>query len=132
MSYLLDTHAIIWALLEPKSLSRKARKVIENPSNLIFVSSINFWEISLKFSIGKLALQGINPDDFPNIAVESGFEIISLLPEEAATYHNLKGDWHRDPFDRMLIWQAIKQNLVLITKDEAMKNYKKDGLKTLW
>jgi PIN domain nuclease of toxin-antitoxin system len=65
-------------LLEPECLSKKTRKVIENPSNLIFVSSVNFWEISLKFSIGKLTLQGINPDDFPKFAVEAGFEIISL------------------------------------------------------
>lgn len=132
MNLLLDTHTLIWSIFDPKKLSPKARSFIEDPQNLIFVSAVNFWEISLKFSLGKLELSGVTPDEIPGLAVESGFELITLLPEETSSYHKLKGEWHRDPFDRMLIWQAIQQNLILISKDKMLINYKDDGLKTLW
>lgn len=132
MNYLLDTHTLIWSLLETEKLSEKARQIIKDPQNLILVSAVNFWEISLKFSLGKLELQGVAPDEFPQIAVECGFELIALMPEETASYHNLKANWHRDPFDRMLIWQAIQQDLTLISKDAAMKNYQEDGLEFVW
>lgn len=132
MNYLLDTHTLIWSILDVKKLSPKSRKIIGDRQNLILVSAVNFWEISLKFSLGKLKLRGIMPDEIPELAVESGFELITLSPEETASYHNLKGNWHRDPFDRMLIWQAIQQDLILISKDEAMKKYSEDGLKAVW
>jgi PIN domain nuclease of toxin-antitoxin system len=58
--------------------------------------------------------------------------LISLSSLQTSTYHNLQGQWHKDPFDRMLIWQAIQQNLVLITNDKNIEHYKAEGLKTLW
>ena len=72
------------------------------------------------------------PEDFPKLIKDIGFELISLKPEEVSTYHLLKSDWHRDPFDRMLIWQAIKLNVTLITKDERVAKYKDSGLKVVW
>lgn len=132
MNYLLDTHTLIWSILDPDKLSPKARELIEDPKNLVLVSSVNFWEISLKYGLGKLELEGVLPNEIPDLAEETGFELIPLSPEETASYHNLKGDWHRDPFDRMLIWQAIQRDLILISKDEMMKNYRNDGLKTIW
>lgn len=132
MNYLLDTHTLIWSILDPDKLSPKARELIEDHKNLVLVSSVNFWEISLKYGLGKLELEGVLPNEIPDLAVETGFELIPLSPEETASYHNLKGDWHRDPFDRMLIWQAIQRDLILISKDEMMKNYRNDGLKTIW
>lgn len=132
MNYLLDTHTLIWAILETGKLSSKAKQIIEDPQNLIIVSSVNFWEISLKYSLGKLELKGVTPDEIQKIAIETGFDQISLSPEETSTYHNLAGNWHRDPFDRMLIWQAIQRDLILISKDEAVKNYQEDGLNFVW
>lgn len=132
MNCLLDTHTLIWSILDTEKLSLKARELIEDPQNLILVSAVNFWEISLKYSLGKLELHGVKPDEVPKLALQSGFELITLSPEETSSYHNLKGNWHRDPFDRMLIWQAIQQDLILISKDEAMKKYTEDGLKTVW
>ncbi|MEX2603116.1 MAG: type II toxin-antitoxin system VapC family toxin [Gracilimonas sp.] len=132
MNYLLDTHALIWSLLDPEKLSENARQIIEDPKNSISVSAVNFWEISLKYSIGKLGLEGILPHEFPEFTAKTGFDLISLSPQETSTYHNLQGDWHKDPFDRMLIWQAIHQDLVLITKDESIWKYKEIGLKTIW
>jgi len=82
--------------------------------------------------MGKLELEGIQPQEIPDIALDSGFEMIPLQPKETSSYHLFKGEWHRDPFDRMLIWQAIQNNLTLISKDPLINRYKEDGLKTLW
>lgn len=132
MNFLIDTHTLIWAITNKRKLSKKATEILENVNNGIHVSAISFWEISLKFSIGKLELIGISPNQFPLLAIQIGFKLIPLVPEETATYHHLKGTWHRDPFDRMLIWQAIQQDLVLISKDKNIAEYGKEGLKTLW
>lgn len=132
MNYLLDTHTLIWAILETGKLSSRSKKIIENPKNLIFVSAVNYWEISLKYSLGKLELNGVTPEEIQKIALETGFDQISLSPEETATYHNLAGNWHRDPFDRMLIWQAIQGDLILVSNDKEMKKYQEDGLKVIW
>ena len=132
MNYLLDTHTLIWAISKTGELSSKARQLIEDPKNLIVVSAVNFWEISLKYSLGKLDLKGVTPEEIQKAAIETGFDQISLSPEETVTYHNLKSEWHRDPFDRMLIWQCIQRDLILISRDKAMKNYQEDGLKFEW
>ncbi|MEX2593821.1 MAG: type II toxin-antitoxin system VapC family toxin [Anditalea sp.] len=132
MNFLIDTHTLVWTITDKIRLSKKVRVIIENVNNNIYVSAISFWEISLKFSIGKLELIGVLPNQFPLLAIQTGFELIPLMPEETATYHHLKGTWHRDPFDRMLIWQAIQQDLVLISKDKNIAKYGKEGLKTLW
>lgn len=132
MKYLLDTHTLIWAITENKKLSSVVKKVLEDSANTILVSSISFWEISLKFSLGKLNLEGIRPDDFPSLVSEMKFDTISLDVKTAATYHHLKTVHHKDPFDRMLIWQAIQNNLVLISNDENMPFYRSEGLKLLW
>jgi len=132
MSYLLDAHTLIWAITEPGKLSRKAVEIIENPNNEVFVSAITFWEISLKYSLGKLDLQGIGPENMAQFAIETGFTHLPLLPAEAAQYHKIAATWHRDPFDRMLIWQAINRNLTLISKDKTVAQYKSVGLNVIW
>lgn len=132
MSYLLDTHTFIWSVLNEDRLSSEVKDIIEDRHNTIYVSSITFWEISLKYSYGKLSLPGLSPINFLNIANETGFITIPLSVIDSSTYHLLKATWHRDPFDRMLIWQAIQQNLTLVTKDEDIVKYQSVGLKTVW
>ncbi|MDB5007687.1 MAG: hypothetical protein JWP45_2080 [Mucilaginibacter sp.] len=132
MNYLLDTHALIWAIKERKKLSPVVIQTLENADNSIFVSAITFWEIALKFSVGKLELRNILPDEFPEASLQMGFELISLSPNESASHYKLISTDHKDPFDRMLIWQAIQRNLIFITKDDRLKRYKIAGLKTLW
>lgn len=132
MNYLLDTHTLIWSIIDPDKLSKPVIEILEDAHHSIKVSSISFWEISLKFSLGKLKLTGIMPQDVPNLSVQSGFELIPVMPEEAATYHQLKNRQHRDPFDRMLIWQAINYKLILISKDKDIHAYKAEGLKVIW
>lgn len=133
MNYLLDTHTLIWAIMEKRRLSALVRQTIENTDNVILVSAISFWEVSLKSSINKIDITGFLPEDLPGLSVTSGFSLIPLLPAESASYHRLPFiGQHKDPFDRMLIWQAIQQDLVLISKDENIQRYVSAGLKLLW
>lgn len=132
MKYLLDTHTFLWVLFDDDNLSEKVKGIIRNLENEIYVSVITYWEISLKFSIGKLELEGITPDELPEQAQEIGVETLEISKEDASTFYKLPKIEHKDPFDRLIIWQAINRNAILISKDKEMKNYHKFGLRTLW
>jgi len=132
MKLLLDTHAFLWALMAPEKLGRNARSAMESPGNEIFVSAISFWEISLKYSLGKLLLEGITPDELPSVAEEAGFSFCTMEPRIAASFHQLPRIGHKDPFDRMLIWQAFQADFTLLSKDSAVEHYTELGLKILW
>ena len=131
MNYLIDTHIFLWSLFSPRKISRHAAKIIEDSGNRVFVSTITFWEISLKFSINKLELEGITPDELPEFASKMNFELLSLSAEDAASFYHLPKITHKDPFDRMLIWQAIREKMVLISKDSKIAAYADYGLKIL-
>lgn len=130
--YLLDTHSLLWAILEPEKLGKQAISILENVDNRILVSSITFWEISLKYSLGKLTLS-CNPDDLLVAAInEMGFEKLPLTSEETALFYQLPRLPHKDPFDRMLIWQAISHDLILISKNSKFEDYNQYGLNVIW
>lgn len=132
MRTLLDSHVLLWALFEPGRLSDVSREAVQDPGNAVFVSSISFWELSLKFGPDKLELKGATPDMFPRAVSKMGFDILPLAADDAASFHRLPRHVHRDPFDRMLVWQAIRQNCVLVTCDKALEAYAPNGLRTLW
>lgn len=132
MSYLLDTHTLLWTLFEPNRLGKKSLEIINNPDETILVSVVSFWELSLKYAIGKLELGNVTPDDFPGLVRQAGFDVLPLVEVDAATFHHLPRMEHSDPFDRLLIWQAISRKLTFITKDKACSAYKKQGLKVVW
>ena len=132
MNYLLDTPTLIWVISEKERLSHRVIRIFSDSANTFFVSAISFWEIALKFSRGKLEIEGIFPEEVPNLAIQSGFKLIPLLPDESATFSRLIVTTHKDPFDRMLIWQAIQRNLTFITIDDQLAQYEIAGLKTLW
>ena len=132
MSYLLDTHTFLWVMTSPEKLSQSARAAIADASSEVCLSSVTLWEISLKFALGKLAIKNGVPEDLLASAAEMGLTKIVLSLEEAASAHRLPRVAHRDPFDRMLAWQAIQRKLVLITKDGDLPAYREAGLKTLW
>jgi len=133
MIYLLDTHTFIWATLQTDNLSKKSKEIISSRSNEIYVSTVSFWEISLKTRIKKYAFDNINIKDFPQYARNMGFTIIDMQENETITFHELPlKKNHKDPFDRMLIWQAITKNMTMLSKDELFGQYKKDGLKLIW
>lgn len=132
MNYLLDTHAFLWATSKSKELSGKASEIVRNPKNEIYVSAVTFWEIAIKTRIRKLDLDGLTPEELIPLAEEMEFQLIGLSPEESATYGNLKEPDHRDPFDRMLIWQAISRNMTMISRDSEFKKFVTYGLKLVW
>ncbi|MCF6311964.1 MAG: type II toxin-antitoxin system VapC family toxin [Verrucomicrobiales bacterium] len=133
MSYLLDPHTLLWILFEPSKLSSVALSVLEDSHQEISVSAISFWEISLKHGLGKLNLPATSPEELPQATQSMGFTIAELDPTLLASYHHLlpQPD-HKDPFDRLLIWQALQCHHCLISKDKKMKLYADQGLQTLW
>jgi PIN domain nuclease of toxin-antitoxin system len=133
MICLLDTHTFIWTTLQTNNLSKKSREIISNKNNEICISTVSFWEISLKTKINKFSFTNININNFPLYAKNMGFTIIDMQENETITFHELPlKKNHKDPFDRMLIWQAITKNMTMISKDKSFEQYKKDGLKLIW
>ncbi len=118
MRFLVDTHALLWALGEPSALSPAARDAIANPSNLIMASSASFWECAIKASIGKLDL----PEDFFDSVPEAGYEVMPIRISHLNVYRTLPMH-HRDPFDRMLVAQARAEALTLISRDPEIAKY---------
>ncbi len=133
MKYLLDTHAFIWSFRNAEKLSKKVYEVISDAENEIFLSSISLWEIAIKYQLKKLDLGNLEIYHLPNIADEYNFSILVPEPYDFITYSELPlKKEHRDPFDRLLIHTAIRNNLVLISKDKKFEQYKKDGLQMMW
>lgn len=116
--YLLDTHIILWWLTNPESLLSKGRQIIADRNNVIYVSSISFWEMSIKSSLGRLSL----PHNILAILQADGFKTLPLMPEESLSVADLPMI-HQDPFDRILIAQAKYNNLVFITRDKKNLEY---------
>lgn len=132
MKYLLDTHTFIWAVTEPDKLSDTVRQILESPDSHIVVSSITFWEISLKYALGKILLENVSPEDFPRLCQQMDIEVLPVEAKVCATYHQLRVFYHRDPFDRMLVWLAKCEHLAILSKDEMMKQYESEGIRVIW
>ncbi len=132
MKYLLDSHSLLWSLFNPEKLSEWARKEIRNRENEVAVSVVTFWEISLKYALGKLELVNVSPEELPEATRVMGTTILPLKPDEAASFHRLPRLAHKDPFDRLIIWQTISQKLTLISKDHEFEAYSEYGLKVRW
>lgn len=132
MKYLLDTHTFIWSIAQSDLIPERTRQKLRNPENDVFISAVNLWEISIKTRIRKIDLGGVTVDNLIELAEEIGFQLIGLSPEEAVTYGTLAEDSHFDPFDRMLIWQAIQRNLIMVSRDSEFKKFVPHGLRLLW
>ncbi len=127
MPLLLDTHAIIWYLEGDKQLSEIARKRLDDQSERRCVSVISIWEIAVKINVGKLEIK--KPfDGLERFLIANAFEWLPLNFEHAQSYLNLPLV-HRDPFDRMLIAQAITEGLTIVTRDPHFPDY---GIPILW
>jgi len=132
MNILLDTHTLLWAIGKSSELSKKVVKEIENIDNVILVSAVSLWEIALKTSIGKLKLS-FPVAKIPDYCKEMKFSLLPLDPLDALNSKDLRfQDNHKDPFDRLLVYQSIKHGYVFASKDNKMKLYKDSGLIVLW
>jgi PIN domain nuclease of toxin-antitoxin system len=125
---LLDTHAFLWWLAGDRKLSIDARKAIGDDSGPIFVSVASVWEISTKHRSGKLPGASAIAGDLAGAIESQGFVGIAIAIEHAQAAGALPGP-HRDPFDRMLIAQALVDDLVLISNEQAFDAY---GVRRLW
>lgn len=132
MNYLLDTHVMLWALFEPARIRASVRKLIEASENNVQVSALSFWEIAIKYQIGKLYLENCTPDDLPDQVKRMRLEILPLDAALLASSYRLPLDAHKDPFDRLLAWHAIHRGMILVTQDRAFEEYRSAGLKMLW
>lgn len=132
MNLLLDTHGFLWSLFAPDKLSKIAVREIKSPNNEVAVSVVTFWEISLKYALGKLELTGVVPEELPDFTTQMNMEILPITAAEASSFHKLPRISHKDPFDRIIIWQAIQRKMTLVSKDRDFKAYRKFGLKTFW
>jgi len=133
MEYLIDTHILLWAIMNSNKLSKKEQQVLSDETNTIFVSPISFWEIAIKHQNKKLDLGKVNILHIPHIAEQLDFSLLNPEPYDYLTIGQIpQKENHHDPFDRMLIQQAIRNNLVLISKDEKFHQYEENGLQLLW
>ncbi len=118
MKIIIDTHIFLWAISNPAKLDKKHRQKIETPTNIIYVSSVSITKLMIKSSIGKLDVN-FDPID---IAKKSGFELLDYSAEDALALKELPFH-HKDPFDRMLISQALNRKYALMTEDAKMAKY---------
>jgi PIN domain nuclease of toxin-antitoxin system len=125
---LVDTHPFLWAIASPERLSARARRAIEDDANEILVSAASAWEIAIKFSLGRLQL----PDDpqrfIPEQLAANSFTALAVLLRHALQVADLPMI-HKDPFDRLLVAQAVIEDLALVTSDAQLRKY---PVKTIW
>ena len=128
-NFLIDTHVLLWLIFSPEKLPKETLKKLEDQKNQVSVSSISFWEISLKYRLGKLKLSGILPHELPNITTQMGIRIANITPNELASFYQLPlVEEHKDPFDRLIIWQCISQKMMFISHDSKLDCYTHFGL----
>jgi PIN domain nuclease of toxin-antitoxin system len=117
----LDTHTFIWFINGDTRLSTKAKKEILKSSNKKFISMASIWEIAIKTSLDKLRINYPFREVFNQIE-ENGFEILSIIFDHTLLVSQLEFH-HRDPFDRLLIAQALSENMTIIGNDRNFQNY---------
>jgi len=127
-AYLLDTHAFLWCSENDEKLSPKAAKIIANPENDIFVSIASFWEICIKISIDKLQTK-IAVEQLEKYLIDNNITLLPIKLKHTFLLKNLPLI-HRDPFDRLLIAQAITENLIILSRDTNFDKY--ENVTTIW
>jgi len=118
---LIDTQSFIWFVENDPGLPVSIRNVMEDEKYNLFISIASLWEIVIKSSLGKLPLKKNIPEIINGIT-QSGFSILQIIPQHLITLHSLEYI-HRDPFDRIIISQAITENMQVISSDEVFGKY---------
>lgn len=124
MRVLLDTHALLWALSDSEQLTSPAREIIADEANEVLVSVVSAWEMAVKRALGKLRA----PDNLAEVLVDAGFIQRLVLFSDCERLTTLP-PIHRDPFDRMLVSQALEEGIPIVTKDETIAAY---SVQTIW
>lgn len=121
MKFLLDTHLLLWAAGEPEKLPDAAREIIEDTSVELWFSAASIWEIAIKRSLGRADFR-VDPRVLRRGLVENGYVELLIAAAHAAA-NDLLPPLHKDPFDRMLIVQAISESVTLLTSDALVAQY---------
>jgi PIN domain nuclease of toxin-antitoxin system len=128
VSYLLDTHALLWWLFKDRRMSRRASAVVRDPSNQILASSASAWEIATKYRLGRLDDAAPLIADFRGWMGEARFHELPIRSEHTTR----AGAWdvaHRDPFDRILAAQSVVEGVRLVSRDPVFEDF---GIDSLW
>jgi PIN domain nuclease of toxin-antitoxin system len=128
MRLLLDTHARLWFVLGDASLTSAARSAIEDPQNEKLISAASYWELAIKSSMGKFRLPRPYADFIDHAIRGQGFSVMPVATTHATVVSELPFH-HRDPFDRLLVAQALAENIPLVSADEMLDRY---GVRRLW
>jgi PIN domain nuclease of toxin-antitoxin system len=121
LNLLLDTHIALWAITNNAKLSIQARELLLAPHNTIWVSTVNIWEIAVKHSLGRAAMP-ISSKESIHYFRQAGYQFLAVEPEHAALVEEL-ANHHQDPFDRLLVAQALAEPMRLLTHDVMVARY---------
>jgi PIN domain nuclease of toxin-antitoxin system len=125
---LLDTHALYWYVEGDAHLSATARTIVQDASNEVLMSPASYWEIAIKLSLGKWKLNG-SYDEFIDIALQQyRFQLLPILLAHTSRLLDLPF-YHKDPFDRLLVAQALVEGIDMVSNDSAIDAY---GIKRIW
>ena len=122
MKLLLDTQILLWAAGQPDRLSAAARKQLKDPGNELLFSAASIWEITIKNSLGRDDFR-VEPRVLRRSLLDNGYSELPITSEHAVNIEGLT-DVHKDPFDRMLLAQALTEGMVLLTSDARLARYK--------
>ena len=122
MKILLDTCTFLWIITDSEDLSQTARDLFSDPGNDVYLSAVSTWEISVKFKLGKLLLPE-HPDQFIPLQRSKHLVESLSLDEESTLQLQRLPELHKDPFDRMLVCQAIVHGLIILTPDQLIRQY---------
>ncbi|MDD9985521.1 MAG: type II toxin-antitoxin system VapC family toxin [Spirochaetaceae bacterium] len=128
MRVLLDTHALLWWLAGSDRLTAVARQAIDDGANDVLVSAASAWEIATKYRLGRLPGAAVVAEDVTGCLLDQGFQPLAITVADGERAGRLPGPV-RDPFDRMLIAQALRLDAVLISVEEPFDRY---GVRRLW
>lgn len=128
MKVLLDTCTLIWATLSPSSLSREARETIADEGNTILVSAVSAWEIAVKVRLGKMPGAEKFEREYLDVAEAAGYTLLAIDTESALRAGRLVAD-HKDPFDRMIVAQALGMDIPVLSPDSLLDQF---GVRRVW
>jgi PIN domain nuclease of toxin-antitoxin system len=124
LKLLLDTHAALWFLSGDQRLGQSAKRHLTDDTNRVLLSAAVVWEVAIKRSLGKLVV----PEEYLSLLLGAGVQALAVSTDHAAAVEHLP--WHhRDPFDRMLVAQAVAEGAALVSHDEALLPY---GVNLVW
>jgi PIN domain nuclease of toxin-antitoxin system len=121
LNVLLDTHVALWAVTDSPKLPQKARELILSPKTTVWISSASVWEIAIKHALGRGDMP-VSSQDAVRYFRESGYRFLAVEPEHAVAIEDLP-TYHQDPFDRILVTQALVEPMRLITHDATVARY---------